>query len=281
MDIAGEVAFVEEVDVADEVVGAELNPPLIIDFNVNVTERNCSVNVIRDDYLLGGTKQRAMGTYLDSKMENEFVYAGPVCGAAQVALAYACKCKNKKCTIIVSKQPNGMLNENTILAKKLGANIIVSKFVMTLKDLNNETKKYLSQNKKAFLVPFGVEDKDYTDSLINSINEAKKGTYLENNFPKRLWVVAGSSTLLNVFAKIWPDTHFLVLQVGKKIWPDQRGILNGVEIFKSTLYVSPQFFYEFAKVTPPYPSNSNYDAKLWSFIQKHAEEGDFVWNVAK
>lgn len=256
-----------------------LNPTLRI-FEYRIPHKNIALNVIRDDLLQGGTKQRAMVEYLDKKGKEEFVYTGPVCGMAQLALATACKSKGKKCTLILSRQPDGKLHNITEEAKNMGANVIISDRVKGLKDLRSETEKYLSKNEQAFLVPFGASDEDYISSLRNSVKKALKRTILEHHAPKRLWVVAGSTTLLNVLAGIWPETHFMVLQVGKKVWPDQRGYVDGKVIFKSTLYIAEEKFYEKARQPPPYPSNANYDAKLWKFLLQHAECGDVVWNVA-
>lgn len=44
-------------------------------------------------------------------------------------------------------------------------------------------------------------------------------------------------------------------------------------------YVSRHAFQDVALRQPPYPSVANYDAKLWEFVEQHAEDGDYVWNV--
>lgn len=62
-------------------------------------------------------------------------------------------------------------------------------------------------------------------------------------------------------------------QVGKKVWPDQY---KGMD---AKLFEAPERFQEDARRQPPYPSVRNYDAKLWQFVEQHAEEGDYVWNV--
>jgi hypothetical protein len=55
-----------------------------------------TVNVVRDDLLLGGTKQRALVKLIESNLGfNEFVYAGPSSGFAQVALTISCLKLNK------------------------------------------------------------------------------------------------------------------------------------------------------------------------------------------
>jgi len=97
---------------------------------------------------------------------------------------------------------------------------------------------------------------------------------LRINPPKRVWLVAGSGTLLNILYKVFPTSHFGVIQVGKKIWPDQ------LELARTVLYVAEEKFFELSKYPPPYPSVATYDAKVWQFVLQFAENGDLVWNVA-
>jgi hypothetical protein len=90
-----------------------------------------------------------------------------------------------------------------------------------------------------------------------------------------MWVVGGSATLLNALYKVFPDTVFKVVQVGKKIWPDQ------LDLKRTELFVSDEKFTDVAKIQPPYPTVKTYDAKLWKYVLEHGEDGDYVWNVGK
>src|SRR6185295_15323322 len=58
--------------------------------------------VVRDDLLPGGTKRRALHVLFDE--HTEYVYAGPVYGYAQVALAYAAADACKKATIFCAER---------------------------------------------------------------------------------------------------------------------------------------------------------------------------------
>jgi hypothetical protein len=46
-------------------------------------------------------------------------------------------------------------------------------------------------------------------------------------------------------------------------------------------FSAEQEFSEMATNRPPVPSNIHYDAKLWSFVKSHAQDGDLWWNVAR
>ena len=67
----------------------------------------------------------------------------------------------------------------------------------------------------------------------------------------------------------------MVVQVGKKIWDDQ------LELNRTTLIVSDEYFYDKAEIQPPYPTVTTYDAKLWKYVLKHGENNDFIWNVGQ
>lgn len=255
-----------------------LNPTVICE-KVFVHEKKFCVNVVRDDLLVGGTKQRALADYVKKESINEFIYAGPVCGMAQLALAVACEKENKKCTLFLSKNPDGLLHRISSEAKEHGANLIVSDRMKKLSEIMEDAKIYESNTNGAFLVPFGINNNEYSSMLKSAIVIAIKDTILENSPPKRLWIAAGSCTLLNVLASIWPSCHFLVVQVGKKVWPDLRGIKNGQILFKSTLYIAKENFYEKAKNPPPYHSNENYDAKIWGLVIEYGQKDDWIWNV--
>jgi hypothetical protein len=118
-----------------------LNPPLIIspiivttpdpvrnpnlrveDGTRNIVQSNRTFNVIRDDFLIGGTKQRILSDIMNNSKYTEFVYAGPIYGFAQIAIAYTAKLYNKKATIIIEKKiPTWPLSRK---AKEYGARII-------------------------------------------------------------------------------------------------------------------------------------------------------------
>lgn len=241
----------------------DLNPPIVIS-PVTLSDGR-KFNIVRDDYLPGGTKQRIMEKVL--VVYDEFVYAGPIYGYAQIALAYAASVLGKSATIFVeTKVP---LYPQTQKAKSYGAKIMNVGRGATLKDVQAAAEKYVKGQPKAYLIPFGFHTPEYIDLLSAAITEAWNGPA-----PKRMWVAAGSATLLNALYKSFPDTYFLAVQVGKTVWPDQ------IDATRTKLFVSDEKFWEVAKVQPDYPTVKTYDAKVWKFVLEHGEPDDYVWNVA-
>lgn len=69
---------------------AVLSPRVIL---TPLAINNGTIQVVRDDKLIGGSKQRALNKYLTEAIKeglSEFVYASPPPGYGQVALAYSC-----------------------------------------------------------------------------------------------------------------------------------------------------------------------------------------------
>jgi hypothetical protein len=246
----------------------ELNPTLVIQ---QLNTNNINFNVVRDDLLFGGTKQRAFKMF-ESITQKTLVYAGPSNGCAQVALAVIAKKYNKKAKIFLSINKNQYHNL-TIRARMLGANI---QFINNapLKLLQSNASNFVnSDTHNHYLVPFGLENSLFKDTLYSQIIDASKNTALNDRFSKfNFWLVAGSATLLHTLYKVFPNSTFNVIQVGKTIWPD---MIND----RTKLYIAPEPFYSDAVSIPPYPTVSSYDAKLWQFFIQDGKEGDFIWNV--
>lgn len=197
-------------------------------------------------------------------------------GFAQVALAFVAKLWNKKGTVFLNtwegQEPKPIL---TRLALQLGACVFYSKDQCgrTLKQTQVDSEEYykLDTNNR-LLLPFGLKSNPGELSF-DSFVTALKSVIPTHISPKRLWCVAGSGFLLSVLAFIWPNTEFLVVQVGKKVWPDQ---LTGI---KCKLFIAPEKFADNAKKQPPYKTVPWYDAKLWQFVLEHGEDEDYIWNV--
>ena len=86
-----------------------------------VIKEHDGIQVVRDDLLNGGTKRRAFMYYVQSLPEvEEFVYASPRQGYAQLSLAYVCRDLGRKCTVTVPKGTRYWLTDK---AEELGCNI--------------------------------------------------------------------------------------------------------------------------------------------------------------
>lgn len=214
------------------------------------------IQVVRDDLIAGGTKRRVIPRLLTGS--NEFVYASPAYGYAQVALAHTCTELGLQATIFTAKRQQ--LHARTLEAKRAGAKIVM---VSTgyLSNVQAKAKGYCTASGAA-LLPFGLD----VPLVRDGIAEVARGLGLN---PTRVFTVAGSGTLTRALQQAWPNAEFFAIQVGRT-----------PEIGRAKLLIAPEKFEDDAKLLPPFPSCSNYDAKAWRFIKQHAIPGALFWNVA-
>lgn len=237
------------------------NPEMIIS---SYKYNKINFNVFRDDFLIGGTKQRGLIPMIAKIKESNIVYASPPQGYAQIALSFAAKLTHKNVKLFINKLPQK--TNLTKYAESFG-NTTVYELNATLDKLQQEANKLKDSNH--YIISFGADDPLFIKELYNSLKK------IINIQPKCIWLVAGSATILKVLYKIFPKTFFNVVQVGKKIWPDQ------LESNRTKLYISSEKFYDIAEYQPPYPTVGTYDAKLWVFFMKYGQNGDYIWNVGK
>jgi cysteine synthase len=218
-------------------------------------ERVGSLLVVRDDLIPGGTKRRVLPGLLESGVE--YVYPSPAYGYAQIALAYACRDVGSTATIFTAKRST--MHPRTMEAWKAGARI-VKVANGYLSNVKAKAKAYCEAT-GATLMPFGFDDARFRDALAGIARS------LDVN-PTEVWTAAGSGTLSRALQAAWPSARFFAVQVGME-----------PTIGKAKHLKAPERFEDDAKIKPPFPSCSNYDAKVWRFMG-HASPGALFWNVA-
>jgi len=224
------------------------------------------IQVVRDDLLDGGTKRRAFNVFVESFPKvQEWVYASPRQGYAQLSLAYACHDLGKKATVTVPKGKHTWLTDESI---RLGANIIEVPMGY-LSNIQAKAKRYVEQNEGASLIPFGGDHP--------IIIEAMKNTALSLDIepPKEVWTVMSSGVLSRGLQLAWPDAKVYGVRIGHNTTERERG--------RAETFLSKYKFNQDCKQSerPPFPSSLTYDSKAWSFIKEHASEGALFWNVGK
>lgn len=212
--------------------------------------------VVRDDKMPGGTKARVLPVLFDH--HGEYVYASPVYGYAQVALAHTAQAHGKRATVYCAARKQK--HPRTIEAQKAGARIVeVPAGYMSV--VQARARLY-AQAAGARLLPFGLDDPAFIEAL------AAVAASLDVK-PTEVWTVAGSGVLSRALQLAWPEARFFAVQVGAV-----------PSVGKAELFTAPEKFEQDAKQPPPFPSCSNYDAKAWRFVRQHARPGALLWNVA-
>ncbi|CAH6419458.1 Hypothetical protein HVR_LOCUS640 [uncultured virus] len=242
--------------------------PLVIK---KVYHKDRTFNLVQDTDLPAGTKQRGLSFFLSLKQAgfDELVTYGTVHGYGQVATAWCCRTAGLICTIFLPRtHPRTCM---TKLAIRLGAIIIdvdPDNGYPTTSVLAIKARTYALKNVKCRLLDIGLDDPDFIKHLGEGI--AKVSSHIK---PTRIWVAGGSGVLARALSRAFPESEICIVQVGRKIYPDVLSNMN----YK--LYISPEPFRRAAEFPPPYKSLRHYDAKVWRFVRKYGEEGDYIWNV--
>jgi hypothetical protein len=216
--------------------------------------------VLRDDLIPGGTKR----CYCDDLFREgiEYVYATPAYGGAQIAIAHASKLKGSRATIFVAKRKE--LHARTKEANRAGAKIIQVPFGY-LNNVQAKAKAYCLKY-GAVLLPFGMNTPDAIDRIAARAARAEEiyGAFDE------IWCASGSGVLARGIGK-GSRAKIQAVQVGRDLGPGDAG--------QATIHVCPIPFDRDAKEKPPFPSCSNYDAKVWQFFRMKASGRSLYWNV--
>lgn len=228
------------------------------DLPAPVLSEHDGIVVVRDDMLQGGTKRRILRAVVAGIQSQEFVYASPAYGYAQVALAHTCKELGRRAVIFTAqrKDPHRL----TLAAQTAGARIIMVPHGY-LNVVQARARDYCKKTGAHYL-PFGVD----TPDAIEALADVARGMNLT---PAQVWTVAGSGVLSRALQRAWPGAEFHAVQIGR----------SGSDIGRARRWVAPEKFEDDARVRPPFPSCRNYDAKAWQFIRQHAASGALFWNV--
>jgi hypothetical protein len=215
--------------------------------------------VVRDDLITGGTKARALPVLMAGACGGEYVYASPAVGYAQVALAHTAKAHGKKATIFCAHRQQK--HSRTLEAAAAGAEIHeVRCGYMSV--VRARAADYCRE-RGAKLLPFGLDDPAFIGELAKIARSATKTQ------PSEVWCAAGSGVLCRALQQAWPSASVNAVRVGA-----------GPNVGAARLFPAPETFGQDAKVKPPFPSCSNYDAKVWRFIKWYGKPGALFWNVA-
>jgi hypothetical protein len=213
--------------------------------------------VVRDDLIEGGTKVRVAPDLLDGC--DEWVFAGPAQGYAQLALAIACEARGKRGTFFTAarKDPHPL----TKAAMAHGLKVVFVP-IGRLSNVRAKARAYCEMT-GAVLADMGLLLPGMEDALC----ELARGLELQ---PEQVWVTAGSGTLSRALARAWPAAEINSVVVGMRPHLPERAIR----------WDAPEAFHEPARgPQPPFPSAEAYDRKAWRFVAENAQPGALFWNV--
>lgn len=235
-------------------------------------------NVIRDDLLYAGTKQRVASQYIKNCLPigiKNLLYTSSYNGYGHVVTAFVAQEIGIKCTVVLALKAFGSQHTSSIKdaeqsssvkkCRELGATVIYANTWNQLVQLGQQ----ISADPLVHWLPLGFKDDRFVDLLATNIRE----TMLIK--PKRMWVVGGCGVLAKALSSAFPECHIFVVPVdiaGSSYHKlvSYIGSLVNVTIHKQSSQSLPC----------PYPTITGYDSKAWDASVKYGQDGDYVWNVA-
>ncbi len=204
------------------------------------------IEVIRDDLYPGGTKARYLRTLFED--HREVVYASPVCGGAQIALATVAAAAGAKATIFCAGRRDR--HKRTAQAAALGARIVeVTPGYLSVTQAR--ARRYCEES-GAYLAPFGLAVPGAECTLADAAT-----TYLPEE-PDEVWCASGSGTLSRGLQRAWPNAEHHVVRVGRELTVSDVG--------PATIHGTPYRYEQPCREVPPFPTDPHYEAKAWMIL---------------
>lgn len=239
----------------------------LLSYDITLEEHH-GIMVLRDDLLPGGTKARFIEHLIPPGVA-EVVYASPVYGGFQIALAAACKRLGVRATIFCAYRKQA--HPNTLLAKEYGATVYQVKHGY-LSHVESKAKKYCLQT-GAHKLTFGANYPIAINSIAQTMRAITKQLGYE---PSQVWCAWGSGTLTRGILAGTTKATVNAVVVGMEPaaeWQSAHRLILRKSPFKFDQPYKGAF-------KPPFPSMPNYDAKAWAYMQECAPVGKVLfWNV--
>ena len=240
-----------------------------------------NIYVLRDDMLAGGTKSVLMPHIIGD--DDEYVYATPVYGGFQIALASYCKSVNIKATIFCAKRK--VKHPNTLRCIELGARVVevphgylsvVEKRARDYCDVSGATK-----------INWGAKTDRNRVLLAQRMMHVEK--IMEFKFDE-VWCAVGSGLLAESIVMGTTSANVYGVQVGAEYkgtnftntyyrFKNESLDMQRLNILK---YHKP--FDKVSKYKAPFPSTPNYDLKAFEYCMEHQKNKNpktkvLFWNV--
>jgi hypothetical protein len=221
-----------------------------------IIEIYSGIKVVREDLLEVGSKARAGEALIANCKSDTIVYVQPRFGYAGVSLTQLCKKYNKK--LILFMPSSKEVSEHQAYCIENGCEYHFYR-IAAMPNLNIIAKNYAKQN-GAFFIPLGLKHPLVTAMIIK--------TAMKMEEPERFWTAFSTGVLNRALQIAWPNAKANGLAVARNIHDGEKGRANVISHYQN--------FSSNSKFLPPFPSASNYDAKVWEYLKP----GDLFWNVA-
>lgn len=239
-------------------------PPVVEKVKLGLT--GLHINVVREDIPDMGSKGRFGSLLLQRIKDDTLVYVAPRVGWAAISLAKLCSMYGKRLILFAPacKEPS----DHQRVALELGAEMRFYR-VAAMPNLQRKAEEFAKKH-SYFFAPLGLRHPLVTAAIVATAKKlsAKHGK------PKQVWCAMSTGVLSRGLQLAWPKADHHGVAVARNIKPGERGY---AEIHSHPFPFTTD---EMPALRPPFPSATNYDAKVWRFMLDEAKDGAWFWNVA-
>lgn len=251
--------------------------PVIDTIDVDTHAGRRQWRVVRDDLPEVGSKGRFGSLLVQRMKEDTIVYVAPRVGWAPISLARLCRLYNKRLVLFAPASANA--SDHQRVAVELGAEMRFHR-IAAMPVLQAKAQEFAEKHGYLF-APLGLRHPLVTAAIIATADRLAKKM---GNPPSQVWTAMSTGVLSRGLQLAWPDAEFHGVAVARNIKAGEKG--------RAIIHSHPMPFTtdEKASLRPPFPSASNYDAKVWRFMHgwrdeavvltEPAADGALFWNVA-
>jgi hypothetical protein len=225
-------------------------------FPTPVVEEYDGIKVVREDLITVGSKARAGEALIANCESDTIVYVQPRFGFAGVSLTELCKKYDKKLVLFMPSSKE--VSEHQAYCIENGCETHFHR-IAAMPNLNRIAQAYAKET-GSFFIPLGLKHPLVSAMIIK--------TAIEIPEPDSFWTAFSTGVLNRALQKAWPNSKAYGLAVSRNVQDGEKG--------RATIVGHYQDFAQDSKIKPPFPSASNYDAKVWEYLKP----GDLFWNVA-
>jgi hypothetical protein len=225
-------------------------------FNEPVIEVHEGRIVVREDLIEVGSKARMGEALIKSIKSDTIVYVQPRFGFAGISLTKLCKLYGKKLVLFMPSSKE--VSEHQAYCIEKGCEYHFHR-IAAMPNLNIIAKKWALEN-GAYFIPLGLKHELVTASIIKVASKIIE--------PPAFWTAFSTGVLNRALQIAWPNAQANGVAVSRNVQDGERGTANIISHYRD--------FNQDSLIQPPFPSASNYDAKVWEYTKP----GDLFWNVA-
>lgn len=220
------------------------------------------LTIIRGDQVKGGLKRPVIQKLLEGILNETIVYPADLNGSAWQALVLASQAIGKKVHLLIAES-----DEQNLHKLKNTTNVtyeVVSRTRAQIElSLHGQT---WAQENNAYFMPIGFATAEFEETLGLYFKEIWDTHALPED--GEVWHAAGSGTTVRSLRSTFPQMKIGIANLG---FPQLDIGTDTVQIFNLSAK---------SESIPPFPSNPNYDSRMWPKILEHASPGAIVINYA-